>query len=503
MKKLISLIIIIVIGFILLANNLNKPFYGHHDFNSVFYSTMARNLNRYGLFTTKLAQVTNSGIVDPKDFHYHTHHPSLLPILLSLSFKVFGQSEASARIVPLLFSLGSLPLLFFISKKLKFSDLASFSSTLVMATPMLRYFGKLPVHEPLIIFFSLLSVLLYLNFINKPTKGNLFKLLAAAFFNGLTGWPGYFIYPLLTFHAFIFYKPKFKSVILTNFSVMLAFLVHLFQTYLVSGSLLGGGLIKALLFRLNLNSSASLIQFDWPKYLVQEARWLTIYYTIFLLVISLLFLSFTFVKFIKLKKLSLPSSIIILLLLFAFVYPILFSNAVFIHDYLNIFFLPFLSLSLAWLINLLNQKSFILALIFTVFIGFGLYFERNQFNQANQKSNMHQTGYQLGQLINQLVPERESAAVFSINYANHHGVFIKYYADRELAFAGYGQDGLDRLNQEWPDIKHAFTVTSHRLDNQLVDQALATQSAVIKNFDQFNYYQLDKNVIIKNETNSL
>ncbi len=494
MKKIFSFLVIVVLGFIMLGHNLNKPFYGHHDFNSVFYSTMARNLNRYGLKTTKLAQVTNSGIVNPKDFSYHTHHPSLLPILMSFSFRAFGQSELSARLVPLFFSLASLLLLFLISKKLKFSTLASLSSTLVMLTPMFRYFGKLPVHEPLIIFFSLLSVLLYLKLVLKPTKANLLKLLTTAFINGLIGWPGYFIYPLITLHAFIFYKPKFKSVMLTNFSVTLAFLVHLFQTYLVSGSLFGGGLVKALLFRLNLNSTANLVQFNWLKYLFQQARWLTIYYTILLLVIGLLFLIITLIRLLKLKKLTLSSSIIILLLLFALVYPIVFSNAVFIHDYLNIFFLPFLSLSLAWLINKINQKSAVLALILTIVTGFSLYFERYQFNQANQKSNMHKTGYQLGRLINQLVPVNQSAAVFSVNYANHHQVFIDYYADRNIYYTGYSQHQWDQfVNNKLPQANHVFIVTTHRHENQVVDNALATQSAVIKNFGQFNYYQLDKN----------
>jgi len=367
-----------------------------------------------------------------------------------------------------------------------------------MATPMLRYFGKMPVHEPLIIFFSLLSVLFYLNFTSKPTKKNLYKLLITAFLNGLTGWPGYFLYPLLTIHAFIFFKKKFKLVLLTNLSVLIAFLIHLFQTYLVTGKFFGGGLIKALLFRLNLNSTASsIVQFDWPKYLVQQARWLAVYYTIVLLIIGLIFLTITGYKLFKTKKISLPTSIILLYLAFALVYPILFSNAVFIHDYLNIFFVPFLSLSLAWIVNTLNKKHFYLALIFAILIGLGIFIERYQFNQANQKSNMHLTGYKLGKLINQLVPEGEPAAIFSINYANHHEVFIKYYADRQLSLVGYGQDGLDTLNQELPLVKHAFTVTTHKLDNNLVDQTLATQSAQILPIGEFIYYQLNKDGSIK------
>ena len=494
MKKIFSLIVIVLLGFLVLNTNLNKPFYGHHDFNSVYYSTMARNLNRYELSSTKLAQVTNSGQTDPKDFSFHTHHPSILPILLSLSFKLFKFSEWSARLVPLLFSLGSLAMLFLIAKKLKLSSLAAFSSTLIVLTPMFRYFGKLPVHEPLIIFFSLASVLLYLCFTVKPTNKNLTKLLLVAFINGLTGWPGYFLYPLLTLHALIYYKKEFKAVLLTNFSVALAFLVHLFQTYLVSGDFFGGSLIKALLFRLNLNPSASsIVQFSWLKYLVQQARWLTIYYTIGLLVVGLLFLCFALFKILKPKKTSLSVSIILLLLLFALVYPIFFSNAVFIHDYLNIYFAPFLAFSLAWLLDLINQKSFILALILTILIGLGIYYERQPFNQANQKSNMHQTGYQLGKLINQLVPAGESAAIFSINYANHHQVFINFYADRNIIYTGDSQHQWDQfITNDYPDITHAFVVTTNRHPSKITDQALATQSATIKNFGQFNYYQLPK-----------
>lgn len=481
-------LVIIVAGILLIGNNLDKSFIGHHDFNSVYYSNIARNYLRYGYIRTNLAQVTNSGYSLTPDFNYHTHHPSLFPILISISFRLFGITETAARLVPLLFSLGSVLMLYCLAKKLRFTQLAALSSAFVIMTPMLRYFGKMPVHEPLILFFSLLSLVLYINLVKKPSRINLIKFSMAALFNGLSGWPGYFLYPLIILHSFFFHRRLWKRVATGSLMVGIAFLIHLLQTYLVTNSFFGGGLFTALLTRLNLNSGLS--QVNWIQYLIQEARWLTVYYTRGLLLAGIGFISFTGIKLLKVRKLNHTSSIIVLLFIFALCYPIIFPNAVFIHDYLNIFFLPFFSLSLAWLINQLHKKSILLALTAVILLGINIFSERLPFIQANQNSNMHQTGYELGKLINQIVPPTESVIIFSIDYANHHGVFIRYYADHQLSFAGYGQDGLDLMQQQYPQVKHAFTVLTHRLDNQLVDKVLAFRSVKMQNFGDFNYYQL-------------
>src|SRR3989344_9213561 len=87
-KLLIAVLILLSLK--LLSFEINKPFWGHHDWNSVVYSNIARNYVRYGYLATKLAQVTNYDYQEPKNFGFITHYPPLLPILMSLPFHLLG-----------------------------------------------------------------------------------------------------------------------------------------------------------------------------------------------------------------------------------------------------------------------------------------------------------------------------------------------------------------------------------------------------------------------------
>ena len=82
----ILIIIILILAFKLLLVNIDKPFWGHHDWNSAVYSNIARNYIRYGYLETKFGQVTNADLQDKKSFSYITHYPPLLPILINFSF---------------------------------------------------------------------------------------------------------------------------------------------------------------------------------------------------------------------------------------------------------------------------------------------------------------------------------------------------------------------------------------------------------------------------------
>lgn len=477
-KALVYLVILLVSGWIL-SRNLNKPFYGHHDWNGVFYGNIARNYLRYGFLKTKFGQVTNSGIQPVDQFNYYTHYPVLFPVLLSLNYRLLGISEFSTRLMPIVFSLGSILLLYHLAQKLKFSLLASLATTTIVFTPMVRYFGKMPTQEAMMVFFSLLSVILYLN-------KNFKLLLFTAFLNGLTGWAGYFLYPLLALHSYLFRRSLWRQLVKTCFVLLFTFILHLLHLYFLTGSLVGGSLISALLLRLNLTDYP---QFTWIKYLIQQARWLTIYYTrTFLLAAGIVLTPLT-LKVLKRRRLNQSQSIILLFFFWGLSYPLIFSNVVFIHEYFNIFFLPFFALAFAWLINQLWQKSQLLAIISAVILTSLIFNERLSFYQALENTQAHKSGYKLGSLINQIVPFDQPALVFaSSNYISNNEVFIKYYADRKINFAIYDQPGLDQASKELlPTAQHIFTFTADQPGALFIDNILATQSGTIS-YEKFNYY---------------
>ncbi len=379
---------------------INKPFIGHHDWNGVFYANIARNYLRFGLWETKLGQVTDFGIFTaPQNFY--THYPPLLTLIMAVWFKIVGVGDWQARIVPLIFTAGSLLVLVKLFSYLKLSRAAKVAGLAVGLTPMWRYFSLMPSQEALIIFFSLLSVL---SLVKKQKK--LFY--AAVILNGLSGWAGYFLYPWL------FLLKKQQSWLIKSGLILAAiFLLHLGQTYLLTGSISGGGLLEALKLRLNLSGTP---EFTWLSYLILEKQRLAAFYTLTLLAVAVV------------STLWRRERLVLALLGWGLSYPLIFSNVVFIHDYFNIFFIPYLAVAAAYLFN---RAKLVLAIIFLVLVGW----ERQAFYRALLATNSFQPGYELGWQINQTVLEAETAYVIAGDeFIEPQNLFVSYYADRKIIY---------------------------------------------------------------------
>src|ERR1700723_52796 len=72
-------------------STLNEPFTRNHESSaSGPMVCAARNMVRYGFFACHLGYVENTDWVDPAQFTYYNHHPPLVPILLAISAKIFG-----------------------------------------------------------------------------------------------------------------------------------------------------------------------------------------------------------------------------------------------------------------------------------------------------------------------------------------------------------------------------------------------------------------------------
>ncbi len=395
MKAKFGRLIILIFLALILTDHLAKPFIGHHDWNGVFYSNIARNYLRSGLLSTKLGQMTG-----PNSFY--THYPPLFPLTLAAAFKVFGVSDIVGRLLPAGLTIAGIYLLYLISR--------SWIVIAVALTPMLRYFGQMPSQEPLIIFLTLLSFYFFQK--NKPKAFYLTVIL-----NGLSGWAGYFFYPLL---YFLNRRLALKACLL----LVVTFSLHLFHTYLLTRQLAGGGIFDALLLRLGLFPALGKTepeltgQFTWLVYLIKEARMLTVYYTLTLLSLAALGLLFF------------RDKITLIFLAWGLSYPLIFSNVVFVHEYFNVFFWPFLALNLVNLFNRIRLKPVLILIIFL-----GIFLERNKFYQALVKTKAFEPGYQLGLEINRLVPFGQTYTVVNTReFIESQNLFINYYSDRQIEY---------------------------------------------------------------------
>ena len=116
------------------------------------------------------------------------------------------------------------------------------------------------------------------------------------------------------------------------------------------------------------------------------------------------------------------------LLGWGFSYPLIFSNVVFVHDYFNIFFIPYLAVAATYLFN---RAKLALAIIFVLLVGW----ERQAFYRALLVTDSFQPGYELGRKINQVVPEDETAFVIAEKeFIEPQNLFVSFYADRRVIY---------------------------------------------------------------------
>lgn len=420
--KICIAVLIFVLSIFLIGQNLSKPFWGEHDRNGAEYGNIARNYLREGALKLKFAQIENSGPLDKQELIYYTHYPPLLPFFISINYKIFGVNEWSTRLVAVVSTSLSIVLIFLIGSKLFNMKTGILAALLGLLTPMTLYFGKNASHEPLTTFFILLSFFGYISY-------GKFRYSTAIFATGLilaelTAWAGYFLIPAITIVAFL--KKDFKEVkrIVPFWFISISlFLLHLGYVYTLTGSISGGGLFEALLSRSGLAKDIQPKGFNLFSYINHLRLWFSTLFTIPLVSISVIWL----VKFIFLKKENASWSIFILGLI-GIIYISVFSNAVFIHNYLIFYFLPFLTLSAASILVSLNALL-ILLLLCLIFI------ERKDYLFALNNSFGDKFAVEVGRAINTQTNFYDKVLVIPSDFSNSADKFLRFYSDRNLVYS--------------------------------------------------------------------
>ena len=425
--------LIFLLSLVLIGQNLDKPFWGEHDWNGVRYGNIARNYVRYGLWETRFGQVENSGIARVEEFEYYTHYPPLLPILIALSYKIFGISEWSTRVVPLLATSGIIVMIFLISTFVWNIRTAILVSLLALATPATLYFGKNPVHESVVLFFILLSFWGYLRY--RQTKQKLFQ---ALFLIGLilaqmTTWVGFFLLPSLTISLLLRKEVAQLKKLWPYWGLsILMFFGHFGHVAILTHSPFGGNLIGSFLQRSGILSNVQPEEFGLLAYADRLRLWFSTLYTITLISLSILWL---LLHKADVKNDSWP---IFSLGLVGLIYVILFPNSVFIHNYLIFYFLPFICLSGAAGIIYLMRKIQALQnwrLILPILLLVLVFFERKSYLDALNESDSDKLAVEVGQAINDQTTETDVVLVSPLKFSFSADKFLRFYSDRRLIYS--------------------------------------------------------------------
>jgi hypothetical protein len=170
----------------------------HNGWGGAFYSNIARNYGRYGYAETRFAPVITTGYEPREGRRYYLTHPPGIGLSVSWSFALFGEREWAARVVPLVFHLGSILVLFRLGKRISSPEIGLAAAALYAFAPLSTLYGAhVDPQGPPVTFFALLLLLAYEE--RRPGLGAAALVLGAAF-----DWPIHYLAGLLAVHAWFF-----------------------------------------------------------------------------------------------------------------------------------------------------------------------------------------------------------------------------------------------------------------------------------------------------------
>ncbi|MCL5291801.1 MAG: glycosyltransferase family 39 protein [Actinobacteria bacterium] len=334
--------VVAVLVAIALSRGITRPWVGYHEaWNGAWFSLIARNYLLHGLLETKLGQVINPVPVPPEAFGYYAGHPPLLPLAVAMFFKIFGEYEWSARLVPILFSTASAPLVFLVGRELWGRRAGFIGMVAFVVNPMFLYFGRMVDHEAPVTFFALLSVLSYIRWARGDGR-YLWMLSASLFLGGITDWPAYYLIPILGLHYLVFIKKKsFLAAVPLAAAIATLGLIYLQIRWL--GSAAYKEIVGSFFIRTNLNSdqATTITLFKLLRAQALNANWL---FTTPLLATGALGLVVASAPRYKQER-SFAVSLLVGLFAFGAIHVLLFKQGAMNHSYWLYYFLPFLALS--------------------------------------------------------------------------------------------------------------------------------------------------------------
>jgi 4-amino-4-deoxy-L-arabinose transferase-like glycosyltransferase len=285
MRAMWPILAILTLAGLLLSLDLTEPFVGHHDFNTAWVTTIARNHLRYGLGTTGLLMVMNNAQVPPDWLWFYTSHPPLLPTFVAPLFTIVGVEPWAARLPFILFTLGSIVLVYLLGRQVGGRGVGLFAAFVFAVMPMTAYFGRVANFEPPTAFFILLAVLTYTAWQRTRRSSALIATAAAVVVAALIDWPGYYLAALLPLHHLVT-SPRRKrdwKVALLPVFVILLFASQLALTQAVAGE---GGLRQLVAKFLLRTATSAGPEFSWPAFAARQAGWAVALFTLPVLVLA-------------------------------------------------------------------------------------------------------------------------------------------------------------------------------------------------------------------------
>jgi len=422
-KRLLLLIPLISFLFI----DINIPFVGPYGNNNSTYSLQAKNYVRFGYLKTNFAPFKNFGNNFPETPQYYLNHPPLLQILLSFSYKIFGQDNNWAgRLVPIVSTIMSI---FILSKIIEifFGSNRSKLSILIASTlPMTIVYGKLLQFEPVLLPFILLSLFLFIKYVKGKSGKILLLLILTVIIGFLADWPVLSLAVLLGFLFLIHESRKKQGIVF--FFIMTGVSLLLFIGYFTYTSSLTGE--ASTLSQAYLNRSFNGPPFHLPNSGLYFLKVMFLRFVVYFTPLGLLFSVLFLRKLVSdIKKSKLENKVFLLLFIFPLIYVLAFPNGAWEHPYWLFYFIPFVAISFTYYVSELFAKlKGWKKNILIFFLSLNLIFSFSIFQMKRVQTNK---ALWQGSFVNKIVKFINSDKEIGINW-DFNDDFLRYKLDRDV-----------------------------------------------------------------------
>lgn len=348
-----------------ILSGINLPYVGQNAYNFITYSLIAHNYNQFGYLMTKLAPLISVASSFPTHPEYFIHHPPLLSVVESLFLRFLGEDFWVGRLVPALFTAGSLIAIYLIEKILSNKKEAIFALVVACLLPATSIFGKMIGQEPLVLFFILCETFFVLKYFKTGNNKFMYFGLLSAVFAGLSDWPGAY-FSIFLLPLFIKSKKTKEGIVLLCVSALVVLSTIIWISWIRSGVWDLQNAVNSRLFTALLD--VPLWPFRWVGTVVLR---FIIYFNPLFTIMSIAYL-YTILRSVWKKKINEKNVVILIFSVFALFHITLYAEASFTHPYLIYYFIPFFAFSSSFFLSkIVAAKQYIAtSLIFLFSAGF-------------------------------------------------------------------------------------------------------------------------------------